>query len=148
MHYIINCEAGHFNISPISFRRASADFLRAAVPTKTNTYSIVPYFMCCRAIELAFKAVHLESKSQAVVKMRFSHKLKESYDALPLECRILDNHEIKLLTTSSDLYWNKAFEYVQLEDIMNKYSRFPDFTALHTLAAKIVALAEKHDYKP
>ncbi len=104
--------------------------------------------MCCRAIELAFKAVHLESKSQAAVKARFSHNLKESYDALPLECQILDKREIKLLTTLSGLYWNKVFEYVQPGDVMTKYTRFPNFTALHALAAKIVALSERRDYKP
>lgn len=141
MNYTLKSESGHFNFSPVGFRLAAEDFLRSAIASRSATFSIVPFFMCCRAIELALKAVHLENISQAEVKFRFSHELRKSYDALPLACRALDKVELKLLTAASSCYAQKAFEYVQPVDAATAYTRFPDLDALVALSNKIVALA-------
>ena len=65
MHYNLRAETGHFNFSPVGFRLAARDFLRCAESFKPEFFSPVPLFLHCRAIELALKALHLETISQA-----------------------------------------------------------------------------------
>lgn len=61
-------ETGHFNFSPAGFRRWANQFYKCRQSFQCPDFSPVPYFLLCRAIELQFKAVHLEQlKAGAVV---------------------------------------------------------------------------------
>ena len=95
MKYTLEAGTGHINFSPVGFRLAAKDFLACYEDYKPDRFSVVPYFLCCRAIELGLKAIHLDKKRQREVKDEFGHSLKASYDALPVEQRILSKPEVE-----------------------------------------------------
>ena len=86
-------ETGHFNFSPAGFRRWANQFYQCRQSFQCPDFSPVPYFLLCRAIELQFKAVHLEQlkaghpghQTQYDVKKLFNHKLIKSYELRKLE---------------------------------------------------------------
>ncbi|HEY8225466.1 MAG TPA: hypothetical protein VIG25_09330 [Pyrinomonadaceae bacterium] len=139
MNYTIKLETGHINFSPVGFRRAAEDFLLCQESFRPPKFSVVPYFLCCRAIELALKAMHLESQTQKQVKKGFGHDLKASYDALPSPMQILSPSELRLLEQTNVLYMMKAFEYVRPIDAAHGYSEFPLLDDLVRLGTKLVA---------
>ena len=89
-HYGLKAETSHLNVSSALFRQHAKDFYQYHRSFKGPDFSPVPYFLLCRAIELQFKAVHLEQfksahpghQTQADVK-KFGHDLIKSYNALP-----------------------------------------------------------------
>ena len=85
MDYTMAVETGYINFSPVGFKLAARDFRRCADAFKPPKFSIVPYFLYCRAIELGLKAIHLETHTQQEVMNRYRHNLIRSYKALPLE---------------------------------------------------------------
>jgi hypothetical protein len=139
MNYTLIPEPGHINFSPVGFRRAAEDFLKCHDSFNPAKFSVVPFFLCCRAIELALKAMHLEVKTQREVKQDFSHDLKASYGALPSVNQILNSSELQLLEQSNILYMAKAFEYVRPIDACEGYSEFPAIENLALLARKFVS---------
>ena len=139
MNYILKAETGHINFSPIGFRRAAEDFILCYESFQPSKFSVVPYFLCCRAIELALKAMHLENQTQLTIKKNFSHDLKKSYDALHPTKQILSSSDLLLLEQANDLYKIKAFEYVQPIDAAHGFDRFPDLNDLSNLAKKLVS---------
>jgi hypothetical protein len=139
MNYTIIPEPGHINFSPVGFRRAAEDFLQCYESFYCPKFSVVPFFLCARAIELALKAMHLEVKNQGEVKRDFWHDLKASYDALPSSNQILSSSEVELLEQVNVLYKSKAFEYVQPIDAVQGYRNFPVLNDLAQLARKLVS---------
>ena len=103
-------------------------------------YSPVPYFLLCRAMELALKAHHLENKSRMTVKKDYSHNLSKLYSDLPSDLKFLDADQEKLLRVASDKYDvpNKGFEYVSTEDVLTGHASFPNLEALAALANRLV----------
>ena len=140
MSHVLIAETGHINFSPVGFRRAAEDFLSCYEAFKPATFSVIPYFLCCRAVELALKAIHLESKTQKDVKDVFWHDLKASYDALPEAKKTLQPSELLLLDQTNRLYTVKAFEYVQPGHAANGYDQFPVLEDLAQLARTIVSM--------
>jgi hypothetical protein len=55
---------GQINLSVGLFRRDARDYFRAYLNFRRGAgeFSPVPFFLCCRAIELALKAKHLEKE--------------------------------------------------------------------------------------
>jgi hypothetical protein len=134
MDYILHAETGYINVSPVAFKLAARDFRRCADTFKPPRFSVVPYFLYCRAIELGLKAIHLETHRQQEVKDEYGHDLIRSYKALPPERRTLSTADSDLLAQISWLYERKAFEYVQPGDAAHGYSDFPDLEQLARLA--------------
>ena len=129
------------NLSPDLFRNYSRQYMdcyRAYKPT--SGYSPVPYFLLCRAMELALKAHHLENKSRAAVKKDYSHNLSRLYADLPSALKCLNADQEKLLDAASDKYDipNKGFEYVSTEDVLTGHASFPNLEALEALANRLV----------
>lgn len=60
-NYTLKPETGHINFSPVGFRKAAEDFLRCSESFTTPNFSVIPFFLCSRAIGLALKAMHLKS---------------------------------------------------------------------------------------
>jgi hypothetical protein len=83
MNYAFHAETGYINFSPIGFKVAARDFRRCADMFKPPKFSIVPYFLYCRAIELGLKSIHLETCSQQEAKDQYSHDLIKAYKSLP-----------------------------------------------------------------
>jgi hypothetical protein len=54
MDYVLQAETGYINFSPVGFRLVARDFRRCADAFMPLKFSIVPYFLYCRAIELRF----------------------------------------------------------------------------------------------
>jgi hypothetical protein len=123
----------------VGFRKAAEDFLRCHESFNPPKFSVVPFFLCCRAIELALKAMHLEIQTQLQVKRNFGHDLKASYDALPSTKQILSSPELRLLEQANLLYKAKAFEYVQPIHAAEGYSEFPALDDLAQLGRKLVS---------
>jgi hypothetical protein len=107
--------------------------------TKPPKFSILPYFLYCRAIELGLKAIHLETDKQQDVKDEYGHNLVKSYEALPPERRTLSPTDTDLLAQINKLYVCKAFEYVQPGDAANAFSSFPDLEQLARLATNFAS---------
>jgi hypothetical protein len=109
MDYILRTETGYINFSPVGFKLAGRDFRRCAEAFKPPKFSILPYFLYCRAIELGLKAIHLETHKQQEVKDEYGHNLVKSYEALPPERRTLSPTDTDLLAQINKLYVCKAF---------------------------------------
>ena len=136
----IHVETGRLNLSPVMSRISAHEYFKAYLDFKApNQFSAVPFFLCCRSIELALKALHLESKSQKEVKKLYSHNLLESYRDLDPAQQILNLAEQDLLAAASAIYAAKEFEYLNVLDAVTAYRRFPSLADLSALTRKIAA---------
>jgi hypothetical protein len=137
--YVLKAETGHINLSPVVFRLRAKQFYQCRLSFQcSDTFSPVPYFLLCRAIELQFKAVHLEQQRQLQVKKSFGHNLMTSYRALPADLQTLSPEQVDLLDKANKIYSKKGFEYINVGDAMQGFSTFPDLSALDTLAAQLI----------
>lgn len=153
MDHTLRAKPGHINFSPIGFLRVTRDLLKCAESFKRNTFSLIPYFLYSRAIELSLKPLHLESSMQHQVKKTFKHNLVKSDDALPREAKILSASQHALLRQLNNLYMKKAFEYMQPEDAATGFSKFPNLVKIAELARRLcpyqwqngrLTIGEKH----
>jgi hypothetical protein len=136
--YTLKAESGHINVSPTGFRLAARDYFKCYLDFhEPGHFSVVPFFLCCRAIELALKAMHLEMKSQMDVKKLYSHDLMASYVNLPDEWKSLSQNEVDLLREVNAIYCKKEFEYFSVMDAITGCTRFPEIDAVAQLARKI-----------
>jgi hypothetical protein len=130
--------ATHFNISPEAFRILARDYFKCYLDFQApRRFSPVPFFLCCRAIELALKAEHLESKPQKKVKGLYDHYILKAYTDLNADQKTLTPDEVALLKTASAIYAAKRFEYFNVIDAVSAYKKFPDLDSLAALARKI-----------
>jgi hypothetical protein len=136
----MHAETAHINVSTVAFRLAAQDYFKCYLDfKKPRAFSVVPFFLCCRAIELALKSMHLETKDQNEVKASYSHNLMKLYSDLPQGKLILSKEESELLKEANKIYKSKHFEYLYVQDMAEGFNRFPDLESLATLARKITA---------
>lgn len=137
--YTLTPGTGHYNLSPVLFGLTAQDYFKCylAFEKPTTHFSAVPFFLCCRAIELALKAKHLESKSQKEVKQLHSHNLLKLYSGLDPGQQTLSSEELELLAATNAIYMEKEFEYINVYDPGSAYKRFPDLDELGALARKV-----------
>jgi hypothetical protein len=139
-HYVLRAETDHINVSPVGFRLAARDYFKCFLDfEKPGRFSVVPFFLCCRAMGLALKAMHLETKTQSEVKDHYGHDLVKSYSDLPAERQTLSKEEFALLKQANNIYSNKDFEYFCVSDAATGFTRYPDLDALGNLARKVTA---------
>ena len=138
-NYTLKAETGHVNISPTGFQLAARDYFKCYLDfEKPGRFSIVPYFLCCRAIELSLKAKHLETQSRQDVKQSFRHNLIKSYKGLPSEKQTLSPEEFQLLQKANEIYNKKEFEYFSVFDAATGFKRYPDLDKLADLTRKLI----------
>jgi hypothetical protein len=138
-HEITPATAPTLNVSPYGFRRWAKDYYECYRSFKrTSDFSPVPYFLLCHAIELQFKAIHLEVEGQSAVKDKYGHNLTESYNDLPATRQTLSAEEFSLLQKASGIYKSKGFEYFNVGHAGRGFSNFPDLDALDATATKII----------
>ena len=138
-NYTIKAETGHINLSPTGFQLAARDYFKCYLDfEKPGRFSVVPYFLCCRAIELSLKAKHLETKSRQDVKQTFRHNLIRSYKGLPSEKQNLSAEEFQLLQKANEIYNKKEFEYFSVLDAATGFERYPDLDRLADLTRKLI----------
>ena len=111
-------------------------FLACYYAYKPDTFSIVPFFLCCRVIELALKSILLEKQNQMDMKTIFKHDLEKLYDKLPVEKKSFTQIEVKLLRKANAIYKVKHFEYLQPYDAGRGFSNFPSLEDLARIARK------------
>ena len=139
-NYVLKAESGHINISPVGFRLLAQDYFKCFLDfKKPRRFSVLPYYLCCRAIELALKSIHLETKDQAYLKNTYGHDLFMSYKYLPKEKQTLLEDELILLLQISEIYIDKGFEYINVHDAATGFNRFPDIDALAQIVRKLTA---------
>jgi hypothetical protein len=127
------------NLAPDAFRRwAQHYFACAEAFVPPHRFSPVPYFLLCRAIELSLKARHLRGQTQDYVKKEFGHNLSKCYAELPASERTLAPERVLLLVSANDIYSGKGFEYFEPEDALTGYRRYPNLTALKSLAEELL----------
>jgi quercetin dioxygenase-like cupin family protein len=136
--YVLNTQPAIVNLSPVAFRLAARDYFKCFLDfEKPGRFSVVPYFLCRRAIELGLKAVHLQTRSQKDVKYAYGHDLVKAYRDLPKEQQTLSGDEVDVLEKVNSIYSKKDFEYMRAEDAAHGCSRYPDLDALASLARKM-----------
>jgi hypothetical protein len=138
MTYVLNAETGKINLSSPAFRLWAKDYYQCRLSFRCADFSPVPYFLLCRAIELHFKAAHLEGKQQKDVKKKYVHDLIKLYNALPDADRMLSSEQFSLLEKANEIYKGKGFEYINVGHAARGFSDFPDLKALDALVAEII----------
>lgn len=140
----ITVPTGEVKISPHLSQITARNFL-AALPDASSQgkFSPVPFFLCCRAIELSLKARHLEEKSAKDVKHLYRHNLQKLYDDLESSQQTLATSERDLLIAANGIYDTKGFEYLSVYDAVTAYKRFPNLNELRALAIKLTSFEPK-----
>jgi hypothetical protein len=135
---VMKAETGHINLSAVAFRQWAEDFLWTAENCKPGTnWSPLPYMFLGRAIEYKLKSHLLLTKTREEVKT-YNHDIAKLYDDTPAAAQTLSPTERDLLKEASKLYkGEKLFDYPGVREMVTE-GRFPDLTALTTLAKKIL----------
>lgn len=140
MNIVVEVGAGFVNLSPDAFHRWAEHYYKCKQDFEPpHRFSPIPYFLLCRAIELDIKARHLIQKRQPEVKEDFGHDLRNAYEDLDADQKILDDAEFELLCAASAIYADKGFEYFNPEDALTGYSRFPELDQLDHVATKLIS---------
>lgn len=141
MDYVIKAEAGHYNLSPIFFAQTAVDFLAYYDAFKPDLVSVVPHFLCSRAIELSLKSIHLHDMNQEEVRDDFGHDIQLSYRELPGEEKLLSVDQVRVLNQASKLYVSTRFAYIRPIDLGTALKEFPDIEELAEVARTLVEQA-------
>jgi hypothetical protein len=142
----LKAETGAENLSSTSFHLIAQDYYKCVQDFQPAKFSTVPYALLCRAIELKLKSrllkdAHSGGPTQKNIANRFSHDLEKAYKALDVKDQVLNVQELDLLCKANKIYIDKkGFDYIQPEDAVHGYSRFPDLKALNELAKKLIGL--------
>ncbi len=138
-NYVLKAESGgRIKFSSVGFRLLSQDYFKCFLDfKKPKHFSVLPYFLCCRAIELALKSIHLETKNQSYLKSNYRHDLIKTYKNLPKVKQTLLEDELTLLSQINEIYYKKDFEYINVHDVATGFNRFPDIHALAKIARKL-----------
>jgi hypothetical protein len=137
-------ETAHLNLSPTGFRLWAKQYYECRLSFQCPGFSPVPYFLLCRAIELQFKAVHLEQKRQKEVKDLYGHSLIRSYNALPATYKKLSPEQLSLLEQANKIYSGgegfdgKGFEYFDIRVAAAGFFKIPNLQALDELAKAVM----------
>lgn len=127
------------NLSPDAFHRWATHYYKCKQDFQPpHSFSPVPYFLLCRAIELEIKSKHLRCKRQTEIKNEYWHDLMKAYNALDQEDKVLTQGEVKVLECANEIYASKGFEYFEPEDALRGYSNYPDLELLDTIARKLI----------
>ena len=133
------------NLTPQVFhawgRQYFTCFEKLGIPAE---YSPVPYFLLCRAIELAIKAMHLQVDPQKDVKNLFKHNLEKSYRALPPHFKTLNAVETQVLIAVGAMYRAKEFEYFSMEQLSGDAATLPNLAVLECAARRLLVLTPNH----
>jgi hypothetical protein len=136
---VIRVQGFDANISPDAFHMWAQHYYKCKQDFQSpGSFSPVPYFLLCRAIELEIKSRHLQTKHRSKVKTEYSHNLIKGYEALEPQQKILNNKEVETLTDANAIYIGKGFEYFNPEHALRGYDLFPNLMLLDAIANKLI----------
>lgn len=129
------------NLAPDAFHLWATHYYKCCRDfERPQTFSPVPYFLLCRAIELELKARHLKAKPQKEVKDTYGHDLYKVYKDLPSSDQILTSEQVDILKHASRIYKSKGFEYFEPEDALSGYRQYPDLSELDDVAKRLIGI--------
>jgi hypothetical protein len=116
--------------------------------TPRHKFSPVPYFLLCRAIELALKSQLLHGGTRKELKDDHGHSLVSCYQALPDGKKILDAPELAVLAQADVIYRKKGLEYFTIAEYefpmhIKGLPELPDLDGLDDLTAKLLVAARQ-----
>jgi hypothetical protein len=135
----------HVNLSPLGFHYYAAQFLAVARSIESGpSFSPVPYYLYCRALELSLKAYLLAKglSKKELKKKSLGHNLErilnraEYYGLLSI-VQVMDEERQELLK-ANNYYADKDFEYANVSKIVRGYPELPDMIILDRLAERLI----------
>lgn len=139
MNQVVSVRGFDANLAPDAFHRWATHYYKCKQDFRCpHRFSPVPYFLLCRAIELAIKAKHLRHKTQDQVKDQFGHDLVKAHQALDTKEQILSGQQLNVLQQANNIYATKGFEYFEPQDAATGFSRYPDLQLLDQVAKKLI----------
>jgi HEPN domain-containing protein len=140
-------------IGPAGLHLRAKQYLEAAETLPRGPgYNPVPYFLCCRAIELALKAfLRLKGEKLDRLKRRIGHhllralararrhSLDQVYSVTPAQ--------VGELAKAHRYYNEKSFEYFDVYGLFHGYKDLPDLDVLRSLARELVTTLEQPCYE-
>jgi hypothetical protein len=144
--YVLNCEAGKINISPMGFLVYAADFLNAHKSHNSEKpFSPVSYYLVCRSLELSLKAfllAHGVTRQEIKYQSKLGHNLQKLLQKA-IELNINSVSPISIvqkdeILKANDWYVRKGFEYFELHNIADGKEKLPDLRVLVEAADQLV----------
>jgi len=131
-------------ISPLGFHLTAVDFLFAARSFKKKAeFSMVPYFLYCRSIELALKGFLL---AKDLPKIDMKKKLRHDLEKVLNKAKEMNLDEFVTLQPKQEqevrkanaYYSSKDFEYFQVMKAIKKYPDLPSLSILEEIASLLI----------
>ena len=135
---IVNLKPFEWKVSAEAFHRYANQYYECKRAFSPPNFSLIPYNLLCRAIELELKARLLKRMTLNEVR-KFRHHLLKAYNALEAPEQILSEEERAVLKTADELYRKTELAYFHLEPAMKAYEGYPDLNALDAIAKKLIA---------
>lgn len=141
MALVVKVNTLHINITPDGFRYYARLYLECAQKYRRNKkFNPVPYYLCCRCIELGFKAILIEKGSKVQkLKNKIKHDLKKALTQLEKHgvTKISPKEKNELLKANK-YYKDKNFEYFKPYNTMTGYKELPDLRTLKNICKKLI----------
>ena len=147
---VIQVNPVHIFITPLGFHTYATDFLTAARDLKpSDHFSPVPYYLCCRSIELSLKSFLLgKGVTKNILKEKLGHDLvnilkrarKEGISDLIKLSATQEN----CLRKANEYYASKGFEYFELANAIRGYRDRPALKELDGIAEDLVSKLKKY----
>ena len=150
-NYVLKCEGGQINISPMGFLVYAVDFLNAHKSYNSEKpFSPASYYLVCKSLELSLKAFLL---AYGVTRQEIKNQNKLGHDLQKLlqraiELNINSVSPISIVQEQEILkanYWyaRKGFEYFETRNISVSKETLPDLRMLVEVADRLAV-----DLKP
>ncbi len=143
----ITPSSGAALISPIWFHRYASEFAtwaRKAHDGMGDNFSPVPYYLCCRSLELVLKAFLLAKgvSQRELMKRDLGHdlcKILLKAKNLDLEKEVpLTSHWEAEVEKANDYYADKGFEYLDVATAGRGYPNLPNLDILNELVSTLL----------
>jgi len=144
---VIKIEPFRINITPLGFHKYAHDYYTAAEQwtnkIKDTSYSPVPYFLYCRAIELGLKAYLLGKRK----KIKYVHDLTTilrdaRLNSLDHLFKTTEQEENEILI-ANNIYNKKGFEYFFVLNHVTKLKDLPKLNVLRKYSEKLLREIEE-----
>lgn len=148
--YVLKAESMKITITPFGFRKYANDYFVAGEiwlekqdKEEETTYSPVPYFSYCRAIELGLKAYLLaKGKSIKWIKTELRHDLKKALKHAKqnsLEDLVNTSNKEELEIEIANIYYDeKGFEYFFFENHVTGLKDLPNLEIIRKYSEKLI----------
>lgn len=150
--YIFKAKPSHVELTSSLFIKYANDCYEAAHFFNDKKYfSITPYYLYCKSIEISLKAF-LVHNGIKIRDLKNTSEYGHNIEKILIKSKIykleelinFTDIEIKELKKAGSLYdiKNKSFEYPLVIDAVRGYNNFPDLKILKTMAKKLLKVKD------